>query len=736
MPTSQQEMPTTSQQEMPRVGGPEPAMINPLDCVSFMDGSLRNVFWVCKAAGETVFDPAALVVYVMPDPNLNITATTLCVCVMEDTRMEMIKGYCIRYWEKTANTKLVEPMLSYINTEVASNKSVMDFDMGATFMVHERNEKMFLMNSGKLWTCLECQTGFPRLDGFKKGHGHHQVLDKYFDSTFDVGRKLLPMTSWGNQKMSRGPSTWGAPKQNTPHFNFHSAVANQPTSSPNPLPTIPATQPPTRALWWGLPQGRGPSAARAPVPSDIAPSLFQAPRATRPKRVEKKSYHGMMDEDLDDSDSDSDKDIGRFYLLKHTSILNTFSPDIEEESEEESDDEMYEPIKRKGRKRDPSSDREDGLVEAEEELRHVRQRERRGRMWTAGMAGIEDETKWKPSPEDDDWIAKKFITKIHKSSKKNTDGRKYISAKNIELMEKEGQILTGQDARGQASTARHYKAGLLRLMYYIQQELAITMPENLMDGKLHIKQYFAYRTAKWVRVENIIPLIEKYEHFHSMMPHCLGAYDVLLKLIRDDVDSHSGKAKFLENPKPDETEAETVARIEAGDDAAEKYLGRITNRLSMHKTMDRYKHWSGLQKSDAERMKDFEEEFENVKLPKTTQVIRDFCLSNEWSNLLQQMVQAADSLHDNEDTVIPEQFIHEMNRLVPVKVCCRAGNRPELIGNLSRGRFVTARANCANPYKLLHLDSTVSKDTIKDRMVREGYYRNPEPWNRDQLDPR
>ena len=163
------------------------------------------------------------------------------------------------------------------------------------------------------------------------------------------------------------------------------------------------------------------------------------------------------------------------------------------------------------------------MMEAEEESRRVRQRERRGRMWTAGIAGIEEETKWKPSPEDDEWIAKKFITMIHKSSKKNTGGRKHISAKNIELMEKEGQILKGQDARGQASTARHYKAGLLRLMYYIQQELAITMPDNLMDGKLHIKQYFAYRTAKWVRVENIIPLIEKYENFTSMMPHCLGS---------------------------------------------------------------------------------------------------------------------------------------------------------------------------------------------------------------------
>ena len=76
-----------------------------------------------------------------------------------------------------------------------------------------------------------------------------------------------------------------------------------------------------------------------------------------------------------------------------------------------------------------------------------------------------------------------------------------------------------------------------------------------------------------------------------------------------------------------------------------------------------------------------------------------------------------------------------MNRLVPVKVCCRAGNRPELIGNLNRGQVVTARSNCSNPYKLLHLDPTVSKDTIKDRMVEEGYYMNPEPWMKDQLDP-
>ena len=175
--------------------------LNPLDCASFLDGSLSNVIWVCKA-GETQFDPDALIIYVMPDPNLsNITATTLCVCIMEDTYMGLIKEYCLRYWLKTTNTKLEEPILTYINTEVATNKTAKEYEQGATFMIHERKKERFTLNTGKLWTCLECQK-------FRKHHSHHQYLDKYFAGD----RMLLPMTSWGSQKMSKRKSSWGAPK--------------------------------------------------------------------------------------------------------------------------------------------------------------------------------------------------------------------------------------------------------------------------------------------------------------------------------------------------------------------------------------------------------------------------------------------------------------------------------------------------------------------------------------------
>ena len=202
----------------------EAPVLNPLDCVSFMDGSIANVIWVCKA-GETQFDPEALILYVMPDPNLSSsTATTLCVCIMVDTYMDLIKKYCLQYWLKTTNTKVDEPIMTYINTEVTIKKTAMEYEQGATFMLHERKKERFSIHSGKLWTCLECQTGYAQILNFRKQHSHHQYLSKYFAGD----RMLLPMKSWGAQKMIKGKSSWGAPKPNTAPFFFYSAAISAP----------------------------------------------------------------------------------------------------------------------------------------------------------------------------------------------------------------------------------------------------------------------------------------------------------------------------------------------------------------------------------------------------------------------------------------------------------------------------------------------------------------------------
>jgi hypothetical protein len=75
-----------------------------------------------------------------------------------------------------------------------------------------------------------------------------------------------------------------------------------------------------------------------------------------------------------------------------------------------------------------------------------------------------------------------------------------------------------------------------------------------------------------------------------------------------------------------------------------------------------------------------------------------------------------------------------MNKLVPVVIFTRAGNRPELLANVSRGDFATAEKDRANPNKPLHLDPRVNLSSIQKNIV-DGCYHNPTPDKEDINDP-
>ena len=139
-------------------------------------------------------------------------------------------------------------------------------------------------------------------------------------------------------------------------------------------------------------------------------------------------------------------------------------------------------------------------------------------------------------------------------------------------------------------------------------------------------------------------------------------------------------------------------------------------------------------RAGAKKTKEYQEQFLDITIPKTIEVIRKFYFSQDLKDLVAEMVGYADKLANGQDVHVPERLLHQLNELVPVLIFCRAGNRPELAGHLTRGQFETAKADRANPNKPLHLDERVPKDHIKDR-IHDGMYINPDPDHVDPNDP-
>ena len=97
-------------------------------------------------------------------------------------------------------------------------------------------------------------------------------------------------------------------------------------------------------------------------------------------------------------------------------------------------------------------------------------------------------------------------------------------------------------------------------------------------------------------------------------------------------------------------------------------------------------------------------EWLDIRIPDTLDCIRKLCWSEELKSIFNVMVSTVDRLADGEDLTISLKVLHEMNQLVPLTLASRAGNRPELIGAMTHGQFLTALKDCSNPNKPVNLD--------------------------------
>ena len=523
----------------------------------------------------------------------------------------------------------------------------------------------------------------------------------------------------------------------------------------------------------GIPSAsRGPSPFVVPLatkPSESAPlhmSTLSTQKRVKRKAAEGVDYKGMEEKDLDDYGDDE------FQMDKDSQTDDDEDDDDDDDEDEEVENGQKSSMYEKGRGvRDAQmwlSDSEsiDGLegddhemYMEEEEDRHARQRDRRDRMWRAMTEAGEVETsgKFKLDEADEAWM-RKFIAFVTSTTKKMNAGSDMISEETTALLE-EGLILTGVAGGSQAQTPNLYKNGLVRVLGYLQDQMIKTGSGSLEDGKIRLRNFFSYRTRNWIKIINIIPVIEEYEKFLSMKPHCLAGYLMLTMLVDEDLDTLQGLAKFA-----DQTIEDKYDRDEDAENRRDRYVEKLRkNETTMRgkRKNSKFAKWEQQKRGQAKKAKTFEEDYLDLSLPPTIELIRKFYRSPVLKDLVGRMTKYADQLaqvgapakasssqtnnptgpfqgHPNqgveEEPHIPESFLGEMNGIVPVVIFSRAGNRPELLADQTRGDFACATPDMATPNKPLHLDSRVDQANITDRM-REGTYHNPNPHLIDTNDP-
>ena len=67
-----------------------------------------------------------------------------------------------------------------------------------------------------------------------------------------------------------------------------------------------------------------------------------------------------------------------------------------------------------------------------------------------------------------------------------------------------------KDGKYVASTPRLYVNALIRLLGKLQKHLSDWQPESLPDGRLHLRQFFAFRTPQFLYLPNIIDMLETF----------------------------------------------------------------------------------------------------------------------------------------------------------------------------------------------------------------------------------
>ena len=390
--------------------------------------------------------------------------------------------------------RVENPILTYKDLPVHGD--LFSYPNKATFIVSEGEiAPEYLGHNGQLWQCTVCKKSYQYHNKFaahNKGHKNALFASNMTKTLGRIQDQLSP---------------WGCP----PGHSGRQGFVDQPLS-PTPSPSSSSRAPlsasaSTMAPGFTSLQGTsGVSRARRELPTLAAappgfsqgsptPSLGSDTTALRKSsRVAAKGPVAY-----DNLDGDEDESSGEDQAPSGGS--DTDSDSITPGKKGRKANKLRTLCKRQ---KLPLTDSEDS---GDDSVRKVGKARVRQLMKNAAKEPMQETEIWYPDTEDENDM-KQYVAKYAMISSNKYRRKKFLMPSHVRTMIEHGEFPTeSKDGKYVASTPRLYVNALIRLLGKLQKHLSDWQPESLPDGRLHLRQFFAFRTPQFLYLPNIIDML-------------------------------------------------------------------------------------------------------------------------------------------------------------------------------------------------------------------------------------
>ena len=153
-------------------------------------------------------------------------------------------------------------------------------------------------------------------------------------------------------------------------------------------------------------------------------------------------------------------------------------------------------------------------------------------------------------------------------------------------------------------------------MFQLEKRLRIDFPEKLApDGRLKLKQFFAYKETSFIRPFNVTDLLNETALTPSVKCKAYAGYMTLLNEVLKDVASIRGEAKFCTAITDEERSWSQEKLFSVGVEKQKILMYEITSMKDLLTVDKPFAHWIGERISNQRAKEDHQRYFEGRAMP-------------------------------------------------------------------------------------------------------------------------
>jgi hypothetical protein len=439
-------------------------------------------------------------------------------------------------------------------------------------------------------------------------------------------------------------------------------------------------------------------------PSSLAASQSRPAPSEKPAgvtRLPRKSYAAEPDSDADEDISGSESED---EWVGDVNDIQEFEDDLEDEIEEE-----IAPVKnRKTLEREKPGEDTDDEDEDDEITRADRRsvkydlRQEIGALLAKDV--LVDSAVWTPDEKDEDLLRRFIVAPV---CKQGSNWMKFNKKEqdNVRQAVMEGTAL-GKKLSIIAETPRLYLAGFKMFMGLYQNELGATFPESLVDGKLHLWQFFTFKVAHSMEVpQGIDHLLEKVES-PGMRTHAFCGFRQLCQSLMKFLATSEAKSMFLRRTRVeyemDDEDLKAEARVQR-----EQEMTHIKSTLDLLGVGKPFGSFKKEREGLAEDRAEFRSTFEGYEVPDASIAIPKY-LGHELTRAF--FVEMVD-LATRKVVLSPNKMVQLTKHFVKI-IHLKNGHRVEVFKKFTRGMWLDAVTKGAARYPYQKVEDETTTDKI------------------------